>query len=316
MPVAERTLWRRIGVTIPAGADNAAMIESAGLGWNVSKRRICMETDVGSTPIDGYYAIRRDDTLAPLGVVRKVYEPIQNADAFKFFEPAVRAGELAYETAGTLGGGKRVWIQALVSGAPVLADIDPVKAYLLLCNSHDGTMKLTVGFTPERIICGNMLNSALGGLADPIRIKHTGTAEVRLAGLQEVVRTVLSMYQKMDGTFRRMVDRKMTAEERVGFFDTVAPGKGKQAQDRRDRFGMIIASEPTIQPQFRETLWGAFNAVTFYVDHELVEQRRIKDPLTSLWFGSGATVRNRAISAAMRLIAPLPTGETLTAVTV
>ena len=47
----------------------------------------------------------------------------------------------------------------------------------------------------------------------------------------------------------------------------------------------------------RDTWWGAFNAVTRFVDHEMGRDRDVA--LTSAWFGPRATLKQRARSLAV-----------------
>ena len=38
------------------------------------------------------------------------YEPLQNTEAFKFFEPFIEGKYAEFHTAGALGNGERVWV--------------------------------------------------------------------------------------------------------------------------------------------------------------------------------------------------------------
>ena len=53
------------------------------------------------------FAVRRTDTQAVLGVVGKNYEPLQNRDAFAFFDGVFGKDQAHYECAGVLGEGER-----------------------------------------------------------------------------------------------------------------------------------------------------------------------------------------------------------------
>jgi phage/plasmid-like protein (TIGR03299 family) len=89
--------------------------------------------------------------------------PLQNDQAFQFFDPFVSSGLVTLETAGSLREGKRVWILARIaenSDVGIVGD-DIVRKYLLLSNSHDGTTAVRVGFTPIRVVCANTLAMAV-----------------------------------------------------------------------------------------------------------------------------------------------------------
>ena len=52
------------------------------------------------------------------------------------------------------------------------------------------------------------------------------------------------------------------------------------------------------------TLWGAVNAVSYYVDH--VRSVRVGDRLDNAWFGAGGALKDRAWAAACALLYSLP----------
>ena len=52
----------------------------------------------------------------------------------------------------------------------------------------------------------------------------------------------------------------------------------------------------------RGTAWGLLNAVTEYVDHER-RARSNEYRMDSAWFGQGALIKQRALNAALQLVA-------------
>ena len=52
----------------------------------------------------------------------------------------------------------------------------------------------------------------------------------------------------------------------------------------------------------RGTAWGLLNAVTEYVDHEK-RARSSEYRMDSAWFGQGAVIKQKALNAALQLVA-------------
>jgi hypothetical protein len=52
----------------------------------------------------------------------------------------------------------------------------------------------------------------------------------------------------------------------------------------------------------RGTAWGLLNAVTEYVDHER-RARSSEYRMDSAWFGPGAEIKQKALDAALQLVA-------------
>jgi hypothetical protein len=95
-------------------------------------------------------------------VVGTKYTPVQNKDAFAFFDEVVGNGQAKYTTAGSLRKGKKIWIQAEVGKSfHIAGSDDEVKKYVLLHNSHDGSSTLNMLLTPVRTVCQNTLSMAI-----------------------------------------------------------------------------------------------------------------------------------------------------------
>lgn len=119
----------------------------------------------------------------------KTWQPLQNREAFRFFDPFIQADVAEYHTAGSLKGGQYVWVLARLSGDPMqVARNDTVERYLLLSNSHDGTAAINVRFTPIRIVCWNTLSMAEGNDSAPyLKIYHRGNVKQTMQKVHEVI---------------------------------------------------------------------------------------------------------------------------------
>ena len=73
-----------------------------------------------------------------LDIVKTNWEPVQNREAFAFFNDFVRAGDMTMETAGSLANGKWVFALARAKAAFRLsrAERDVVESYVLFTNPH------------------------------------------------------------------------------------------------------------------------------------------------------------------------------------
>ena len=92
------------------------------------------------------------------------WKPVQNQQAFEFFDRFVRAGEMTMEVAGALSGGRRVFALARLKDGFHLtrAKEDVTESYLLFTNPHIYGQSVDIRFTPVRVVCHNTLTLALG----------------------------------------------------------------------------------------------------------------------------------------------------------
>ncbi|HVT87735.1 MAG TPA: DUF932 domain-containing protein [Tepidisphaeraceae bacterium] len=118
--------WHRLGTVIEQATTSAQAIGLAGLDWNVAQwpvRAFGPDNLGAGADIPDVVANVRTDTKAVLGVVGRRYRVFQNREAFDFMDALVGDKLAMYETAGSLHGGKRVWMMARIpkeyrAGAP------------------------------------------------------------------------------------------------------------------------------------------------------------------------------------------------------
>lgn len=156
------TPWHGLGTRVEEALCSADALRISGLDWNVVQRPSYVGLEDGSFVLDteSFYNVRDTDN-AILGKVGKQYTIVQNIDAFAFSDALLGEG-VKYETAGSLNGGKRVWILARMPETYKILG-DEYVAYLVLTNTHDGTGSIRIALTPIRVVCQNTLNAALSG---------------------------------------------------------------------------------------------------------------------------------------------------------
>src|SRR5258708_1658778 len=158
--------WHNLGVRVPASVTAAEMIKAARLSWSVDllpapgAHRIKGKPDVYNRYLIMREPVDREKETVALGLVSNRYVPLQNIEAFSFFEPFIHNGWAQFHTAGALGNGERVWVLAKLDGQIVIGKGDAVDRYLLLSNKHGGTGAVSIRFTPIRVVCQNTLNGA------------------------------------------------------------------------------------------------------------------------------------------------------------
>ena len=171
--------WNGVGVKSGANDVEQAM-KDARLDFDVEVTDSFHRLDDGSFVNAGDDKfIRRTDTKQILGRCGKVWRPLQNRDAFKFFQPFLDKQLARIDTVGSLNGGRKVWILAELNREPsTIVKGDQVAKFILLMNGHDGGTSIRGGFTPFRLSCANqmpMLNESIArGASQIIRIRHSG----------------------------------------------------------------------------------------------------------------------------------------------
>ena len=90
----------------------------------------------------------RETDNSVLGIVGRTYTPVQNNEAFNFFDEILNSGAATLEAGGSLRNGQKIWVLAKMKAEGEVIKGDEVQSHLLLSNSHDGMMSLWIQFTP------------------------------------------------------------------------------------------------------------------------------------------------------------------------
>lgn len=270
--------WHGLGVVLdeyPSSIEEALL--AAGMEWQVESRPIYLDPDHG--PVSGYKANVRRDNGEVLGIVSDEYEIVQNKDGFKFLD-ALISSDLHFETAGSLQGGKRVWVLARV---PEFVEVggDDVGTFVYVANAHDGTMAVTAAVTPVRIVCANTLGAALRrseGSERTFKFRHTGDLDVKFEEARKVMGMTIDYASQFKVMGDRLAQERFTRPQMERLAKTLSglpdPDLGDRARGFRERKVEAMVSifdgkgpQGDTSGNSPKTKWNAWNAVAEYADY-------------------------------------------------
>jgi phage/plasmid-like protein (TIGR03299 family) len=313
MAYHETKPWHGLGVEVPVDVTSAGMIVAAGLNWIVEKRPARGASNKRSGVASRYEIVRMPrhskESEVLLGVVTRRYEPLQNREAFDFFDPMIGEGKARYETAGALGDGERVWVLAKMPDAFEVIPGDNCMKYLLLSNSHNGQGAVTVKFTAIRVVCQNTLMLSLHDGQQALRVRHSKIMTERLAEVSAIIETATEVYATASELFRRMVEIAMNDHQFESYLRLVFPKSEHQEKRRTEpkrwtHIRRVLQTTPDLQTDgVKGTLWAAYNAVMRFEDYKNGRADETPDErLDRVWFGGGATIKLRALEKAKEMV--------------
>ena len=260
--------WHGLGTIIKEAVTSEEAIKLAELDWQVIANPIY---DAQGREIKGFKANTRDKDNSVLGIVSDRYQIVQNAEAFEFTDSLIGDGEVKYETAGSLKGGKQVWMLAKMPQKKILDDaFDP---YICFSNTHDGTGAIKVCMTPIRVVCNNTLNVALETAKRSWSTKHMGD----LAGKLHEAQMTLGLANKYMDELAVKADvyanNKITEGEIEQVLNELFPvdynkdsqRKINNVKELKNNF-YVCYMMPDIA-KFRGTEYGVINAMADMVGH-------------------------------------------------
>lgn len=331
MAFVGETPWHGLGQNVTKGASIGVWAKEAGMEWDAleSTPSIIHDGMIGDARIstqidfDDYKALYRSDTKKPLAIVGSNYRVVQPRQLLEFFREFTEGGGWHIHTAGTMRGGRKLWVMATCEDPMrfIKKGKDSVALNLLLATSLDGSMQTTGVLTPVRVVCANTLRAALENGDDAmVRLSHRSTFDA--AYIKEAL-GVESAHKSFDAFMERAREMAETPislddarEVLAGIFvkkeskpkldlswmrnlaDTAGPLDEPAQEDTRSVTRILElfngegmgADLSTAQG----TRWGLLNAVTQFVDHEM--GRTPDTRLDAAWFGRGQGFKREAFN--------------------
>jgi phage/plasmid-like protein (TIGR03299 family) len=303
--------WHGTNVTVLDGNPNAEeALVAAKLNWEVAKQPVFVGApDGGFNPIPRYFAVVREQDHKALGIVQQRYQLLQNSDAFGWANFLVGGDGFHFETAGSLKGGRIVYLTAKTPFKVELPGGDRLETYLLISNRHDGSGAVTVAIITIRVVCKNTLSRSIAGALGEVKIRHTISLPARMAQAQKVLGLAQGATDRAEEIATKLIRAKLT-DDKFHIFTKLlladelpAEPSARQlasVERTRERIADVYFNNET-EDGIRGTAWGAYNAVTFYNDHltprrEMTEGDGSKADSRMLAIVSGNNIGDKALA--------------------
>ena len=260
--------WHGLGVVVKEAPTSEEALRLAGLDWNVVQEPIY-------TPfrekIEGFKANVRDTDRKVLGVVSDRYKVVQNVEAFSFTDELLGHG-VRYETAGSLSGGRRVWLLARLPREYIIAG-ERISPYLVFSNTHDGSGSVKVAVTPVRVVCNTTLNLALETAQRSFSMVHTGNISDKITEARDTLFKAESYMDRLGAEFEQLHQQKVTDAEVQKYIELLIPMESnatrtqeKNVNRLREDLAMRYYDAPDLQ-KVGKNAYRFINAVSDFATH-------------------------------------------------
>lgn len=316
--------WHGLGTPLPDNAsredwgqatnfDNWSIMEAASLFFIPEKEEVSV--------YEKEKILYRSDSKLPLAAVGVGYQVVQPKQVLDFFNNLIEALGYKMCSAGILFSGRRYWAQAYIGTEGYVGADDMVRDKILLSTACDASLATLVQRVAERVVCNNTLKIAINEKGDRVRTTHavqfdpdkvktllginpeifvgwTETAQLMTqvampeTDAMDYFGRVFSLYEDMEET--KDQDAITAQLERVALAQN-----SKTAEACFDLFsGAGLGSQLY---SAKNTLWGAVNAVTEYVDHRR-NTKTVDARIDSAYFGPFGRVKDRAWDEAVLMV--------------
>jgi len=312
--------WHGLGQVVEEELTAQSAIEKAMLDWTVELHPLqsVVVTDTGVEIVDvkdKFATIRKHplkDTRDALGVVGTRYTPIQNKEVFNFLDALVDSGS-SYETAGSIDGGKKIFITMRMPNGILVGGKDKSDMYIFATTSHDGSFSLSVALTAVRVVCQNTWRMARRASQYKHTIRHTANSNKSIAE----ARDVMQLSFEYGGFLQEQADKLTKTTVTNGDVDEflsklfpiptdIAKAMGKRPLEKNELkvITMLDTKKDTIknlyhnspgQQMLDNNAWRLFNSVTEYADYYSTVRGSDTRRAERVVLAEGEVIKDRAL---------------------
>lgn len=274
------------------------VINLAGMNWIAKTEKMQLMED--KKPVTTHKAVVRSDNRAILGVVGNRYMPMQNQQAFGFFDIAVNENGAVYESAGIIDGGVNSWIVAKIPNEIKVGN-DIIDCYVVLMNNFDGTRTVSGKIVP--IVRRTNVSLPIGARAGEFKIKHTKSAGTRMYLASKLIADVTKSLGTLDQVYNAMSAVNLSNKE----LDTLLTEIFGESIDKdgKEKTRVIDTKHDVksiMNNQYgNKTAWSLYASICDYVDHGKIT-RDLTDHLFRVIYGSGAMTKGKALKVVEKFI--------------
>ncbi len=232
--------------------------------------------------VDSHVATMRVKDRLVVGVVGPDFTPTQDADLIDMMEALRGEGLCAFETAGILRNGSRFFLMLRIPNGTLKlktpnGKTDVVVNYLCVSHAHDGSLANEFTPTSVRVVCANTLSAAQREAKRQrvsYYIKHTTNSEYRIKAAIAAYKKVIEFNVELAARYEALMampfdmNQMKTLGEKLfpvpaGKEDNIPAGVLKS---RYEVSRLMLEGKGHIELGIAGTGWGAYNAVTEYLD--------------------------------------------------
>ena len=296
--------WHKLGTSWEGYLSPTEVRKLCQLDWEVEKSPnfytyndevIYSGTDALIRNSDGYH----------LGNVSADWQDVSNEKAFEFFDEYCLEGSMQMSTAGSLQHGRIVFALAKIDQSfELFKGNDKIDSYLLFTNPHKYGWSTSLSMNAIRVVCMNTLKLSLATNAKDKIVRVTHRNEFDAEEVKQTLGIARQKFETYKETAQFLAKKKAKQFDVVEYFKDLFPVlKGDNTKSTKELSKAASTCLDVLDKQpgasfAGGTWWNAYNAVTFYTDHQA--GRTVDSRMTSSWYGAHATLKTKALTKAVK----------------
>jgi phage/plasmid-like protein (TIGR03299 family) len=180
---------------------------------------------------------------------------------------------------------------------------DLVNKNLLFTTAHDGSKGAMTQIMPLRNICTNTLTMAMRQAK--MSFRHSANIEEKVRNANQIMGISHKLFDELEVIFNVMHQKPFLSADLKEYVQTLVPDNvaaenNARTENMRNQMYQL-AETGRGHEMARGTAWGAYNAVTEFVDHYQNVNAKGDKSLKSQWFGAGSKLKEKAFELAKKM---------------
>lgn len=278
------------------------ILTANGLDFRIEKAPLYAINSLGEQVPSPYFGLINSKSNEVINTVKDGYSVSQNDEIVELvLRGAENFGELSVQKAGSLNGGRKVFIQLAIEGDGLVAS-DRIKRYVTILDSNDGSTSLSIGIGDLTMSCSNQF--AKFYKQGEAKFRHSASLVDKLKTIPRLIEMALGESLRQIEVYKHLAEHSVSkdlADQMVKYilgFDRqftsmdVMSKLSTRSINNMDKLYNHIEREIADKGQ---NAWGLHSGITSFTTHEISVPKRDNARIESVLNGSGYKMNQKSL---------------------
>lgn len=297
------------------------ILTANGLDFSIEKLPLVAKQNIVSVGANGslvddinlvnspYYGLLNTKTGEIINTVKEGYTVSQNSEIVELVLRGIApfGDQLTVQKAGSLNGGRRVFLQLAIEGTSKVGN-DTIKRYVTIIDSNDGSTGLSVGIGDLTMSCQNQFfHFYKNGQS---KMRHTASLDAKIREIPNLIGLALNQSMAQIDLYNQMVGVGVSDKNVHEMVNThIGLSKLSSVADLSDASTRVTNAMESLYEMIRiemaqkgKNVWGLHSGVTRWTTHEKSAPRRENGRIESAMLSTNYRTNQKSLEFAKELI--------------
>ncbi len=277
------------------------ILSANDLDFRIEKAPLFAINKLGEQVASPYFGLINSKSNEVINTVKEGYEVSQNDEIVELVLRGMESfgSDLEVSKAGSLNGGRKVFIQLAIEGDGIVAN-DRIKRYVTIIDSNDGSTSLSIGIGDLTMSCSNQF--AKFYKQGEAKFRHSASLVQKLKTIPNLIELALSQSLRQMELYNHFVSNSISKDlahrmvKHVLGFDREFTSMDELSSKSSRSINVMDKLYNHIDREIADkglNLWGLHSGVTSFTTHEISVPKRDNARVESVLIG-GAYKMNQS----------------------